>query len=258
VAENTTQDYSVHIESFGGCMLGQMCPPSLLLAINILEGVFFQTYGVKSLSLSYTQQTSFSQDVEALHALRRLGAEFLNTGIDWHIVLYAYMGVFPETAIGCHELQKSAINLAKAGNVERVIVKTVAEASRIPTFSENIDALEFSQKIWDSMPGPFENAASDVIYEEAKAIILNTLNIDANIDKALSKAFSLGIMDVPYCLHKDNKGDTKSYIDNNGYIKWANSGSMLTSKIESNKKINPYDFLKMLSYTKHKFDKTYS
>lgn len=44
-----------HLESFGGCMLGQLCPPSLLIAITVLEGLFFRRHGLRSISLSYAQ-----------------------------------------------------------------------------------------------------------------------------------------------------------------------------------------------------------
>ncbi|WP_278255873.1 hypothetical protein [Nocardioides convexus] len=64
-----------HLETFGGCLLGQMCPPSLLVAISVLEALFFAQHGVGSVSLVYAQQTSHEQDVEALQALTTLAAE---------------------------------------------------------------------------------------------------------------------------------------------------------------------------------------
>lgn len=41
-----------HLESFGGCMLGQLCPPGLLVALSILEGLFFRAHGIESISLT--------------------------------------------------------------------------------------------------------------------------------------------------------------------------------------------------------------
>ncbi|BAU88406.1 methylaspartate mutase E subunit [Streptomyces laurentii] len=48
-----------------------------------------------SVSLSYAQQTSRAQDVERCTRCVRW-PEHLD-GIDWHVVLYSYMGVFPRT-----------------------------------------------------------------------------------------------------------------------------------------------------------------
>src|SRR5204863_2617512 len=52
----------MHLETFGGCMLGQLCPPSLLVALSVLEGTFFRGHGLPSVSLSYAQQVHLGQD----------------------------------------------------------------------------------------------------------------------------------------------------------------------------------------------------
>ena len=44
-----------HIESFAGCMMGQLSPPSLLIALNILEGLFFHNCYLKDISFSFAQ-----------------------------------------------------------------------------------------------------------------------------------------------------------------------------------------------------------
>src|SRR5262249_4060776 len=67
-----------HLETFGGCMLGQLCPPSLLVAMSVLECLFFRQHGLRSVSLSYAQQTNPDQDREAVLALRRLAAQWLS------------------------------------------------------------------------------------------------------------------------------------------------------------------------------------
>jgi len=92
-----------HVESFGGCLMGQLCPPSLLVAMSILEGLFFRSCGITSVSLSYAQGTSFAQDLGALRVLRELAQHFLSD-IDWHVVLYTYMGLFPRTPTGAIRL----------------------------------------------------------------------------------------------------------------------------------------------------------
>ena len=67
--------------------------------MSVLECMFFRQHGIRSVSLSYAQQTSPDQDTEAVLALRRLAAEWL-PDTDWHIVIYAYMGVYPRTPAG--------------------------------------------------------------------------------------------------------------------------------------------------------------
>ncbi|MHA7854675.1 methylaspartate mutase [Marinobacter shengliensis] len=261
IASVSTEKSAIHLESFGGCMLGQLCPPSMLLAISTLECMFFATYGVRSLSLSYTQQTSFEQDEAALHALRRLAEHYLG-GVDWHIVLYAYMGVFPFTELGSKDLQRSAISLAHRGKVERLIVKTVAEAKRIPTFEENIEALEASSRYWrEERNGAFSSITgtteANLIFDEARLLIEETLALDSDLGAAMLKAFGKGLLDIPYCLHPSNSGETSSYIDSTGRIVWGKTGKMPISSNSSVSQIDPFEFLSMLSFTRSRFDAPY-
>ena len=130
-----------HLETFGGCMMGQLCPPGLLIAMSVLECLFFRQHGLHSVSLSYAQQTSPEQDVEAVLALRRLAAEWL-PDVDSHVVIYAYMGVYPRTNGGALRLLSDAARLAVRTGAARLIVKTIAEAYRIPSIADNVDALE--------------------------------------------------------------------------------------------------------------------
>ena len=41
LAEADAAGSPVHMETFGGCLLGQLCPPSLLVAMSVLESIFF-------------------------------------------------------------------------------------------------------------------------------------------------------------------------------------------------------------------------
>ncbi|MEV6874248.1 methylaspartate mutase [Amycolatopsis sp. NPDC051128] len=214
-----------HLESFGGCMMGQLCPPSLLVAISVLEGLFFRGHGLRSISLSYAQQTSPEQDREAVLALRTLAAELIGD-LDLHVVIYTYMGVYPKTPGGATGLLADAARLAVRTGAARLIVKTVAEAHRIPTIAENVAALEAAALaaagcVPDAVPAPDTG-----IYAEARALVEAVLNLRADIGHALADAFRLGYLDVPFCLHPDNAGVARSYLDTDGWLRWSRTGSM--------------------------------
>src|SRR6185295_8337676 len=134
-----------HLESFGGCMLGQLCPPAMLLAISVLEGIFFLRHGLRSVSLSYSQGTSSAQDVGALLALRRLAARFL-PGAAWHVVVYCFMGNFPRTRSGAHRILAESVRICLLAGAERLIVKTAVEALQIPSIEDNLEALEWAEE----------------------------------------------------------------------------------------------------------------
>ncbi|MFI7388112.1 methylaspartate mutase [Streptomyces sp. NPDC049813] len=227
LAEQRAYGREPHLESFGGCMLGQLCPPSLLVAISILEGVFFRRHGLRSVSLSYAQQTHPDQDAEAVRALRTLAGELL-ADIDWHVVLYSYMGVFPRTPGGATALLEEAARLAVRTGTERLIVKTVVEAHRIPDIAENVAALRVASAAAGRTPAATArpDAADTGILAEARALVEAVLDLDADLGTALVRAVERGYLDIPYCLHPDNVGRTRAHVDATGRLCWSQTGAM--------------------------------
>ena len=255
----------VHIESFGGCMLGQMCPPSLLLALDILECMFFEQCGLDTMSLSYAQQTSLQQDIAAVKALRQLGNKYLKCK-NWHIVAYTYMGVYPKSETGALRLLKDSVELCYYGGAERLIVKTIVESQRIPTIDENILSLETASSHWDLLSKRHDNVdiydqqSLDLIHEiasEASVLIDAVLDLNADIGQALTHAFSLGLLDVPYCLHQSNANKARAYIASNGMLQWQSVGNMPIKSalsFDDDSKFDPFAFLEMLSTVEKKYD----
>jgi methylaspartate mutase epsilon subunit len=226
-----------HLETFGGCLMGQLCPPSLLVAVSVLEAMFFRAHGLRSISVSYAQQTSATQDEEAVLALRRLCAELLPE-VDWHVVVYTYMGAYPSSRAGALALLADAARLAVVTGSERLIVKTTAESHRIPTIAENVEALEFAAaqaaEVAEAAGAPL--ASDDVdggggTYEEAFALIDAVLNCAADVGAALLGAFRRGLLDVPFCLHPDNAGHSRSYLDAEGRLGWSALGSLPLARV---------------------------
>ncbi|WP_306323851.1 MULTISPECIES: methylaspartate mutase [unclassified Streptomyces] len=246
-----------HLESFGGCMLGQLCPPGLLVALSVLEGVFFRRHGLRSVSLSYAQQTHHDQDVEALHALRTLAAEQL-PGVDWHVVLYTYMGVFPRTTGGALALLRDSARLAARTGTERMIVKTPAEAHRIPTVQDNVHALEQAALAARAQrPEPAPPDGEFGILAEARTLVETVLGLHRDIGRALVEAFRRGLLDVPYCLHADNAQRSRAYIDARGSLQWHSTGAMPIRALPApgRDRLRADDLLGMLSHTQESFDR---
>lgn len=247
-----------HLETFGGCMMGQLCPPGLLVAMSVLECLFFRQHGLRSVSLSYAQQTHPEQDAEAVLALRRLAAEWL-PDVDSHAVLYAYMGVYPRTNGGATRLLSDAARLAVRTGAARLIVKTSVEAFRIPSIADNVDALEVAAAAaTQERRVPTARGADDTgIYAEASALIEAVVNLRPDIGRALADAFRSGYLDVPYCLHPDNAGRTRSYIDATGRLQWSGIGSMPIRQFArptASGELTSDGLLASLSYVERKYD----
>jgi len=84
------------------------------------------------------------------------------------------------------------------------------------------------------------------------------LDLDPDVGRALVRAFSLGYLDVPYCLHPDNQGRSRSYLDEHGRLCWSEVGSMPIRGISAPRgaaRMTSADLLMSLSYVQRTFDK---
>ncbi|MFJ9823835.1 FAD/NAD(P)-binding protein [Streptomyces sp. NPDC101160] len=229
--ESRANGRRAHLESFGGCLLGQLCPPSMLVAVSVLECLFFAANGATSVSLSYAQQTHAAQDAGALAALRLLADELLPAGVDRHIVLYTYMGVYPRTVPGARLLLRRSAELAVHGGAQRLIVKTETEAHRIPTVAENLTALSVAADAARAARARLRAAGpqagdTEEILGEARALVGAVLALSDDLGAAIRKAFDRGLLDVPFCLHPDNRGDARSAVAPDGRLQWTDLGAL--------------------------------
>lgn len=231
--ESRAHGRRAHLESFGGCLLGQLCPPSMLVAVSVLECLFFAQNGATSVSLSYAQQTHPLQDAGALAALRQLADELLPPSVDRHVVLYTYMGVYPRTVPGARLLLRRSAELAVLGGAQRLIVKTETEAHRIPSVAENLTALSVAADAartarQRAARGAGQTAAGDAeeILAEARALVGAVRALSDDLGLALLKAFDRGLLDVPFCLHPDNRGEARSAVAPDGRLQWTDLGAL--------------------------------
>ncbi|MEB8340257.1 methylaspartate mutase [Streptomyces endophyticus] len=249
---------TAHLESFGGCLLGQLCPPSLLVALSLLEGLFFRQHGLRDISLSYAQQTDFAQDAAAVAALRRLSDEYLGD-VRRHLVLYTYMGVFPRTEAGALALLRDSARLAVRTGAERLLVKTPAEAHRIPTVRDNVRSLEAAARAARQARAEglhlLAPMPDDGVLDEARALVEAVLELDPDVGRALRVAFARGLLDVPYCLHADNARRTRGVLGDDGRLHWLSTGAMpLRPSTTRHARMRADDLLGMLSHVQTVYD----
>lgn len=258
-------DRQGHIESFGGCMMGQLCPPAMLIAISIAEALFMIENGVRSYSISLAQGTHHAQDIAGLHALRALSKKYLGPESQWHIVFYTFMGKFPKSFHGAKAIMEESARIAVKGGAERLIVKTVKEAHQIPTIEDNINALALCNEAAiaernRNILKPDVSGWKEQIFEEADFLINILLNMGASLEQSMLRAFKKGYWDVPYCLHPDNKCMTRAGLDDTGFIYWADAGRIpftghiRNNAIRRNAKPSSEELLKMLSFNEQKYD----
>jgi methylaspartate mutase epsilon subunit len=245
-----------HVETFGGCMLGQLCPPELLVALSVLEALFFVRSGIRSVSLSYAQQTNYEQDLEALDALRRLAAKHLGP-IDWHVVLYTWMGLFPRSPAGARALIEESARLARQGRAERLLVKTAAEAHRVPEIAENVAAMEWADAA-AATRGQGAPIPHTGLHEVAGQLVERVLEESERVGEAIRRAFGKGLLDVPHCLHPDNRNRARSCVGADGRLHWTDPGRMPIDRSycsRGNGEMTAAELLANLAYNRDRFDR---
>lgn len=263
LASMSARGATPHLESFGGCMLGQLCPPSMLVAITVIEGLFFVRHGLHSISLSYAQNSNSAQDEGAILALRDLAAELLPDAA-WHVVVYTFMGKFPQTELGARALIEESARLAKRSGCERLIVKTTAEAHQIATIEDNTRALEWSYRASLAAGEPeFADRVAwhrEKTYQEARFLVDLVCDLRPSLSEGILQAFRLGYLDVPYCLHQDNPNRARSWVDHDGNVQWADTGKipfpkkLAESIFKMRRPMTSSAFHAMLSFNSNKYD----
>ena len=252
----------MHLESFAGCMFGQLCPPSLLIALTILECEFFLENGLESISLSLAQGTNNEQDIGALMALNHLSGRYF-PDVSWHIVYYTFMGLFPRTESGARAIIRDSARIAVIGGAHRLIVKTVAEARGIPTVAENVDALRLARSAADGVletaPGDEAKAWAGLLIDEAEALITAARARAPSVAAALVAAFADGTLDVPYCSHPNNRNASRTAVlPESGALVWARPGAMpIRSHATSlaTAELNAAQFHAMLNLNRQRYDR---
>ncbi|HEX6341979.1 methylaspartate mutase [Umezawaea sp.] len=246
-----------HVESFGGCLLGQLCPPSLLVATTLLEGLYFRAHGLRHLSLSYAQGPHDEQDRGALRALRALAEVYLGD-VAWHVVLYTYMGQFPRTAAGAAGLIRAGARLARDTGCERLIVKTVSEAWQIPSVADNVTALRLAAEEAAGPPEPptaVQDAFRDEVLSEARSIVDAVLDLDPDIGSALVGAFARGVLDIPFCPHPDNRAVATCVVDGRGALVWGRTGNVpVPGPAREIERLSSDRLLAMLNHVARRYD----
>jgi len=152
-----------------------------------------------------------------------------------------------------------AARLAVRSGAARLIVKTAVEAFRIPTIDENITALEYASAVAEQArcSGPAEPASDTGILTEARTLVGAVLELGSELDRTLTAAVRRGLLDVPYCLHPDNHGRTRSYLDRDGRLYWSDTGSLplaRRSAVAGSDRISSADLQRMLNYVARKYD----
>ncbi|PMQ02503.1 MAG: methylaspartate mutase subunit E [Dictyoglomus sp. NZ13-RE01] len=226
----------INRESFGP-LTGTLVPPCISISIGIIEALLAAEQGVKSISVGYGQGGNLIQDVAAVRVMYNLTKKFLNDFgyYDVHVttVFHHWMGGFPEDYAKAFAVISYGTIPGVLAPASKIIVKTPQEAIGIPTKEANGEALRNTRQIMQMLEN--QNFIDEKLISEEEEIIKNeVLSIlnkvyelgDGDFLIGTVRAFSAGVLDVPFAPSKYALGRVMPVRDNNGAIRFFDFGNI--------------------------------
>ena len=260
------QDHGIVIDrEFFGTLTATLIPPSLAIAINILEMLFSFYHGVQSVSLGYAEQGNRIQDVAAINSLRNLSKKYANDfGFSQRrifTVFHQYMAAFPSDRERARQLIYQSAITAGLSKANRILIKTASEAINIPTMEDNIEAINLVKRGLSStkehqLSLDVVALESIVIENEVNEILEPILDHSPDIASCIIYAFNTGLLDVPYSPSSYNLGKVKTIRDLDFCVRYYDFGklslsnaskdfnsSLANNRIYSSSANNPYKLI---------------
>jgi methylaspartate mutase epsilon subunit len=134
-----------------GPLTGTLVPPSIAIAIGIIESLLAAEQGVKNITVGFGQCGNIVQDVAAIHMLQILIEEYLErfkyTGMFVTTVFHQWMGGFPRDEAAAIGLISMASTVAALAGATKMITKTPYESIGVPTKEINGVGLRASKLV---------------------------------------------------------------------------------------------------------------
>lgn len=219
-----------------GTLTATLIPPSLAIAVGILQMLLGVQQGVRCVSLGYAEVGYRAQDVAAIRMMRVLASEVLEnlgyTGVQVNTVFHQYMAAFPSEPARAEELIFNSAVTAGLSGATRVMIKTPVEAYRIPRVEDNVQAIDLVRR--------GIAAAADVVADEtavARECALIRQEVMAILDRVvfcgggsvargIVSAFHDGALDIPFAPSVHNRGEVSTARDNEGAVRFLSIGRL--------------------------------
>lgn len=232
-AKYSTLNEPINRESFGP-LTATLVPPCIVIVIQLIEMLLSIEEGVKSFSVSFSQNGSMMQDIVTSNVLKKLAREYANMfgGEDAiiNLVYHQWMGAFPRNK----ELSDSLINtntvIAAMVRADKIIIKTRDEAFGIPTMQCNAQSVantKYTLRTLKGLPVIRDEAEEENLELEVRAIMDAVFNDPA--DTLWRKVFNTiksGLIDVPFSPHIINHNAVITIRDDDGNIRIIDKGNL--------------------------------
>lgn len=221
---------------FFGTLTATLIPPCLAIVVNLLQTMLAVRQGVKCVSLGYAEQGNRIQDIAAIRTLKQMAEETMsNLGyrdIQINTVFHQYMAAFPDAPHRAEELiYNSAVTAALSG-ATRVIIKTPAEAYKIPTWEDNIHGLSLAMRgVADAVGEEVDEVRvaeeCDIICREVRSILDSVILCGrGSITEGIVNGFRKGFIDIPFSPSIYNRSEVMTARDLDGAVRFLSLGNL--------------------------------
>ncbi|WP_031468483.1 methylaspartate mutase [Sciscionella sediminilitoris] len=225
-----TEGVLVDRELFG-TLTAVLVPPSVSIAVTMLEAMAAAQAGVRCLSIAYPQGGEIHQDVAALRAIRALARRYLVPQIEVFPVLHQFMGAFPDDPALASALILYGGLLARLGGATKVISKTEQEAHGLPDGATNGRGIR-TTAVGASGMFDFVKLDEDRIAEEQSWIErevgeqVEPLLAGGHLTTEIRTGFRTGRLDIPFSASRHAHSRIIPRRDRSGAIRYADSGNL--------------------------------
>ncbi len=227
----TDRGVRINREPFGP-LTGTLVPPSIAIAIGIVEGLLAATQGVRSITLGYGQVGNVVQDVAALRALRSLGEEYLPAEVTLTTVFHEWMGGFPPDEARANGVISLGGMTAAIAAPDKVITKSPQEFRGVPTKEANAAGLRTTRQVIDmaieqriEIDGIPEERA---LIERESRCLLDAIfdHGDGDVARGVVRAFESGALDVPFAPSDSARAAILPARDDDGRVRLFEFGEL--------------------------------
>ena len=214
-----------------GTLTAVLVPPSLSIAITLLEAILAAREGVRCLSIAYPQGGALAQDVAALRAIPRLARRYLPDTVEVFPVLHQFMGVFPRARARADALIRYGGLVGCLGGAAKIITKTHQEAFGIPDVEANIAGIRTTRLATSDLLD-FVRVDQEQVEEEQQWIesevdeLVQPILAADDTAAAIAHAFAAGTLDIPFSASIHAYSHVTPQRDSAGAIRYLEVGAL--------------------------------
>jgi methylaspartate mutase epsilon subunit len=190
--------------------------------------------GVKSFSVSFSQQGSMNQDIVTGAVIKKLSkyyAEKIGCGdAAIQLVYHQWMGAFPANKDYAEQLINLSTVIASMVGADKIITKTREEATGIPTKEANAKTVantQYTLRILNGLPTIVDQEEEEILTMEVNAIMEAVFNDSADtLWRKVFNSVKSGVIDVPFSPHIINRNELITIRDANKNIRIIQKGNV--------------------------------